>query len=177
MAPPSHAQEYRITSDAEVSDEANPITYVESATADADDQSALKATDEKGIFADQGIPGRAVKAAPSAETVQLAGMEEPDATESQEASPAGGMSDFREYLESDIRLPEELAEGDSASVLLQFIVRSDGQLRQFKAIKSPGRFYSREAIRLISDGPLWNPAIRDEVPVDDTVRLNILFHP
>jgi protein TonB len=60
-------------------------------------------------------------------------------------------------------------------VILNFLVRADGTIDSIMIIKSPGKKFSDEAVRLLKTGPAWKPAEEDGKPVEDEVRLRLVF--
>lgn len=89
--------------------------------------------------------------------------------------PIQGRKGFESYIEENLRIPDELKKGEKDSVVMSFIVRSNGIIDSIKIIRSPGRSFSDEAIRLIREGPLWKPANEKGLPVDEEVRIRIVF--
>ncbi len=91
------------------------------------------------------------------------------------AEPEGGLEAYKIYIEEQIRFPA----GDTISkrevVVLKFNVESDGSISRINALRSPGNSFSEEAIRLVNDGPSWNPAKNENGPTDDVVRMRIVF--
>ena len=91
------------------------------------------------------------------------------------AKPEGGLEAFKMYIEEQIRFPA----GDTTSkrevVVLKFTVLKDGTISNFQTLRSPGDAYTEEALRLLQEGPVWNPA-RDESGItEDVVRMRIVF--
>jgi protein TonB len=89
--------------------------------------------------------------------------------------PADGKSNFDEYIRENIRRPDTASSGQKVVVILNFIVYTDGSIDSIKIIKSPGKQFSEEAVRLLRSGPAWRPAEEDGKPVKDEVRLRIVF--
>lgn len=89
--------------------------------------------------------------------------------------PATGKGSYENYLKENIRLPGNMATGDSAVVTVSFTVTSGGIIDSFRIISSPGDDFSNEARRLLMEGPAWNPAIRNGKKTDEEVRLEIIF--
>ena len=91
------------------------------------------------------------------------------------AEPSGGIEAFKMYMEENIRFPA----GDTISkrevVVLKFIVESDGTLSEIKILRSPGDSFTEVAIRLLKEGPVWNPARDESGTTDDMVRMRIVF--
>ena len=91
------------------------------------------------------------------------------------AEPAGGIEAYKMYMEKNIRFPS----GDTLSkrevVVLKFTVKSDGNLHGILTLRSPGQAFTEEAIRLLEEGPKWNPAQGENGTIDDVVRMRIVF--
>ncbi len=91
------------------------------------------------------------------------------------AEPEGGLEAYKMYIEEQIRFPS----GDTISkrevVVLKFNVESDGSISRINALRSPGNSFTEEAIRLLNDGPSWNPAKNENGATDDVVRMRIVF--
>ena len=91
------------------------------------------------------------------------------------AEPEGGLEAYKMYIEEQIRFPA----GDSISnrevVVLKFNVGSDGSISQIRTLRSPGSSFTEEALRLLNEGPSWNPAINESGATEDVVRMRIVF--
>jgi hypothetical protein len=91
------------------------------------------------------------------------------------ARPEGGLDAFKMYIEEQIRFPA----GDTLSkrevVVLKFNVARDGSISNIQSLRSPGILYTEEAIRLLQEGPAWNPAQNESGATEDVVRMRILF--
>ena len=96
-------------------------------------------------------------------------------TEYTPPSPVNGKDNFNRYIESNIHVPDTLIVDQKAVVLLSFIVKTSGAIDSIKILKSPGAYYSNEAIRLIKEGPRWKAASENGVARDEEVRLSIVF--
>lgn len=91
------------------------------------------------------------------------------------AVPAGGMDSYREYIKDNIRFPAEYTLSNREVVRVRFTVSPGRNPSGFEILKSPGEEFSKEAVRLISEGPGWNPATSNGEPFEDTVSLRIVF--
>jgi hypothetical protein len=89
--------------------------------------------------------------------------------------PVNGQESFDNYVSGNIQKPADLVSGQTATVVVAFIVRSSGALDSINVITSPGKEYSDESVRLIREGPAWRPAERNNEKIDDKVRLSIVF--
>ncbi|MCP4310460.1 MAG: hypothetical protein GY790_04295 [Bacteroidetes bacterium] len=91
------------------------------------------------------------------------------------AEPAGGFKAFRTYMEENMVFPDEYSLGQREVVILKFTLSSTGKINAFQTLRSPGDSYTMEAIRLIREGPEWVPASRENVPIEEQVRIRIVF--
>jgi len=89
--------------------------------------------------------------------------------------PVTGRAAFDKYIEENIQRPDTITDGQRVVVVINFTVLSDGGLDSIKIIRSPGKAFSNEAIRLIKSGPQWNPAVENGKVIEDEVRLRIVF--
>jgi len=88
--------------------------------------------------------------------------------------PINGYQQFKKYIHDELEFPDN-TDLKRAVVVLTFLVGTDGKLSTFEIIRSPGNPFSKEAIRLIMDGPEWLPAKWDEKPVETSARVRIVF--
>jgi TonB family protein len=92
------------------------------------------------------------------------------------ATPEGGRKVFKEYLEKNLRYPEQaLKNGVEGKVTVQFTIGMTGQLSDFRVIRGLGHGCDEEVIRLIKDGPKWAPTKKNEAPIKDRVRVRMRF--
>jgi TonB family protein len=89
--------------------------------------------------------------------------------------PINGKDSFDMYIRDNIRRPDTATTGQRAVVLLSFLVTSDGKIDSINVVRSPGQFFSDEAIRLIKEGPAWKPAEENGKVINDEVRIRIVF--
>ncbi len=94
----------------------------------------------------------------------------------QVAEPQGGKQAFQEYLEKELRYPEQALENNvEGRVTLEFTVGIDGALGNFNILKGIGYGCDDEAIRLIKEGPKWTPSRRDSKPIAEKVKVRLKF--
>jgi len=91
------------------------------------------------------------------------------------AEPVGGIPAFKMYMEKNIRFPAGDTLNKRGVVVLTFVVNPDGSLSGIQTLRSPGEAFSEEAIRLLEEGPPWNPARDESGTTDDVVRMRIVF--
>lgn len=101
-------------------------------------------------------------------------IEDPEANVPPE--PVNGQKTFDDYIRNNIRRPDSATAGQRVVVVTSFKVRIDGSVDSIRIVRSPEKKFSEEAIRLIKSGPAWKPAKRNGTPVEDEVRLRIVFH-
>jgi hypothetical protein len=108
-------------------------------------------------------------------SVKKSDRAEEDISEYVHPQPSTGKSEFDDYVKNNLHRPDTADGGKKMVVVLSFLVRTSGELENFKIIKSPGKAYSDEAIRVIKSGPDWNPATDNGTAVEENVRLRIVF--
>jgi hypothetical protein len=89
--------------------------------------------------------------------------------------PVGGKSNFDKYIRENLHWPDTLYSGQKAIVVVSFSVQTDGSIDSIKIIRTPGKPFSDEAIRLLRTGPSWQPAVDNGQIIEDQVRLRIVF--
>lgn len=95
----------------------------------------------------------------------------------QSATPVDGIAAYKDYIDSALVYPHANLPYEKEVVVLKFYIGRYGRPHTFSIIRSPSESYSEEAIRVIKDGPDWEPASRDGEYVDDPVRLRVVFRP
>jgi TonB family protein len=91
--------------------------------------------------------------------------------------PLGGSTLFRDYLDKNAKYPKGVQNGKKEFVKVKFKISKLGQPYNIVVEKSPDQEFSREAIRLILEGPKWSPEIKDGIPVEGEVSVKINFKP
>jgi TonB family protein len=92
------------------------------------------------------------------------------------AVPAGGRGAYKQYLETNLHYPEQaLANEVEGKVTIQFTVETSGRITDFKVLKGLGYGCDEEVIRLIKNGPKWQPSKRADEPVRDNVKVRLKF--
>ncbi|HEX8530861.1 MAG TPA: carboxypeptidase-like regulatory domain-containing protein [Cytophagales bacterium] len=93
----------------------------------------------------------------------------------QGVTPPGGLGEFNRYVKENLRLPDTVQR--EAVVKVECVVQADGSLSNFVIRKSAGEVYDREAIRVLKEGPRWQPARQRGKAVPKKVTLRIPFKP
>ncbi len=91
------------------------------------------------------------------------------------AEPTIGFKDYKLYIEENIQYPLTDTTNRKAVVVLKFLVTEKGEISEIIALRSPGELFTDEAIRLLKEGPSWDPARNENGVMDDWVRLRIVF--
>jgi TonB family protein len=89
--------------------------------------------------------------------------------------PVTGKADFDRYILNNLHRPDSATKGQRVVVVVSFLVRTDGTIDSIKIIRSPGKSFSDEAIRVIKEGPAWKPAYDNGKSIEDEVRVRIVF--
>ena len=89
--------------------------------------------------------------------------------------PVNGRIHFDKYMQDNIRRPDTTTAGQSVVVVLNFLVTTDGKIDSIIVVRSPGKIFSDEAIRMIKEGPEWKPAVKNGKTINDEVRIRIIF--
>ena len=99
------------------------------------------------------------------------GTVRPDGT----AMPVGGWEAFNDWTRPNISHAGELTSEITRLVVLAFRVRADSTLYDLKVVRSGDDSYSREALRLLREGPKWTPVTRNGEAVEEEVKISIVF--
>lgn len=88
----------------------------------------------------------------------------------------GGMRAGLEFMARNLRYPAKAQEaGKQGRVIVQFVVRKDGSLSDFKVLRPVDPWLDAEAIRVISTMPKWKPGMQDRKPVSVKFTLPVTF--
>ncbi len=92
------------------------------------------------------------------------------------ASPIGGKSAYKKYLQKNIRYPKSAKDNNiEGRVKVIFYIEPNGTLTNFEVKKSLGHGCDEEAIRLIKEGPKWSAAERDSGAFRQKASVTIRF--
>lgn len=87
----------------------------------------------------------------------------------------GGVSEFMQFITSNIRYPaEDRKNNTQGRVVMQFVVEADGKLSDIRSLRSPTSAMAEEATRVLSLSPAWKPGIQNgrAVRAQFTVPIN-----
>lgn len=91
------------------------------------------------------------------------------------AEPPEGYKAYRDYLKENMVFPDAYKTGEREIVVLKFTVNSNGTISDISPLRSPGESYTGEATRLLLSGPAWTSAKVNGDPIDEQVRIRIVF--
>jgi hypothetical protein len=89
--------------------------------------------------------------------------------------PVNGRKEFNNYIRENLRTPDDAKTGKKEIVVVSFKVLRTGEIDSLRIIRSPGKKFSDEAIRVIKEGPAWKPAESNSTRIDDEVRIRVVF--
>ena len=89
--------------------------------------------------------------------------------------PIQGQAAFDRYIRENIRRPDSATTGQRVVVILSFMVEKTGKPDSITVVKSPGKPFSDEAIRLLREGPAWKPALENGEIIQDKIKIRIVF--
>jgi TonB family protein len=93
------------------------------------------------------------------------------------AEPTGGRRSFKKYLETNLQYPRQALENKiEGRVTIQFTVKTDGGLDDFRVIKGLGYGCENEVIRLVKSGPKWSPSLKGEKAIESRMRVRMKFN-
>ena len=122
----------------------------------------------------QGVAAaKARVAAPESGSARMAAL---PTTTTIRPEPVGGYRALREYLHREAMFePEPHARGLSGSVRLTFTVTAAGKVENIKVVRGIRADYDAEAIRMVCEGPAWQPGVSNGRRADKEVELSIAF--
>ena len=88
----------------------------------------------------------------------------------------GGVSKFYSFLQQNIKYPAAMREKKvQGKVFIGFIVEKDGSLSNLKVLREPGYGSGKEALRVMSLSPKWEPGIQNKKKVRVQYTIPISF--
>lgn len=90
-------------------------------------------------------------------------------------APLGGWDEFIKWTAQNIRYPEGIEPRRRQEVQITFIVRCDSTLTDLRVVRSPGEPFTREAFRLLREGPKWAPAVLNGFSQNEEVICIFIF--
>jgi protein TonB len=77
----------------------------------------------------------------------------------------GGQEAWLNFLQRNLMAPDELEAGEKKTVSIRFLVATDGSVTGFEVLKSAGKSFDTEVIRVLRKMPKWKPALQNGQPV------------
>ena len=77
-------------------------------------------------------------------------------------SPKKGWQHYYRYLNKSYKIPKDAEKaGVSGKISISFVVEPDGTISDVEAVEDLGYGTGEEGVRVIQEGPKWNPGIKD----------------
>lgn len=90
--------------------------------------------------------------------------------------PAGGMAGWSSYLSTNLGYPTTARrKGIEGTVIVAFIVNTDGTVSDFELLRGIGGGCDEEAIRIVKNSPKWTSGMQGGQAVRTLMRLPINF--
>ena len=94
----------------------------------------------------------------------------------QQAEFPGGQAAMMKWLSNNVRYPESAQQNDiQGRVVVKFVVEKDGSIGHATIVKGVDRDLDREALRVVSKMPKWQPGKNNGVPVRSYFNLPVVF--
>ena len=98
-----------------------------------------------------------------------------DEVDVQPSFPGGEMAMY-EWIEKNLRYPPELADTDVIGfVIVQCVIEKDGSISDIKIVRSFDPIVNKEATRVVSMMPKWNPGMINGQPVRVSNNIRVKF--
>jgi TonB family protein len=92
------------------------------------------------------------------------------------AEPDGGRKAYDQYLEDKKLYPTQAFENKiEGKVVIEFTITTTGLLTDFNVVRTIGYGCDEEVIRLVKEGPKWQPTYIDNEAVESLVRVKTKF--
>lgn len=91
-------------------------------------------------------------------------------------NPPGGMAGWNQYLSQNLTYPSQARElGVEGTVILVFVVNSDGSISDVDVLRGIGAGADEEAMRVVRNAPNWTPGEQRGRAINTRMRLPIRF--
>ena len=156
------------------SDQSIQVAYIGMSTVTMSVKDCLKKADQTIVLTESGTK-KYVKVVASAPQTVVSDDQTFSVVEQMPEYP-GGMRAGLEFMARNLRYPTKAREaGKQGRVIVQFVVRKDGSLSDFKVLCPVDPWLDAEAIRVISTMPKWKPGMQDGKPVSVKFTLPVTF--
>lgn len=90
--------------------------------------------------------------------------------------PTNGVEAWKQYMAKNLKYPQSAREAKiQGTVIVGFKVLADGSISNVEVIRGIGNGCDQEAVRIIAEGPAWNPAKIKDQSVATQVSMPIRF--
>ncbi|MDE6769479.1 MAG: M56 family metallopeptidase [Muribaculaceae bacterium] len=121
-------------------------------------------------------PGAALASTPSSDDNNKTDRKEVYTAAEVLPEPPGGMSGLMQYLNQNVRYPEEaFLANEQGRVIVKFIVEADGSISDPRLVHGVSPSLDQEALRVVKTMPKWTPAKVNGKPVASWFNLPISF--
>lgn len=94
----------------------------------------------------------------------------------QKPSFPGGQAGLMEYIRQNLHYPQNaVKEKIQGRVIVSFFIGTTGEIEEIEVVKSPHKWLSEEAIRLVKKMPKWEPGLKEGEPVRVKYLLPLTF--
>jgi protein TonB len=88
----------------------------------------------------------------------------------------GGEDALNNYLSKNIKYPSKALDNNiEGRVMVEFTVRTNGQIDDVKVLRGIGYGCDEEALRVVKSMPVWSPGKQNGKPVNVVYRVPIKF--
>lgn len=87
----------------------------------------------------------------------------------------GGEAAWMDFLRKWLQVPEEIPAGERRTVVVQFQVSEEGVVTNFQILRTAGRSFDNEVMRVLKKMPRWEPAIQNNRKVATTFQQPVTF--
>ncbi len=156
------------------SDQSIQVAYIGMSTVTMSVKDCLKKADQTIVLTESDTK-KYVKVVASAPQTVVSDDQTFSVVEQMPEYPVG-MRAGLEFMARNLRYPTKAREaGKQGRVIVQFVVRKDGSLSDFKVLCPVDPWLDAEAIRVISTMPKWKPGMQDGKPVSVKFTLPVTF--
>ena len=88
----------------------------------------------------------------------------------------GDANDFSKWVNAKLVYPEIAKEnGVEGRVVLQFTISKDGRLEDVKVLSAPDESLAKEAVRVVSSSPKWEPGRQRDRAVKVSYTFPVIY--
>lgn len=95
------------------------------------------------------------------------------------ANYPGGEQKFYQFISDQVKYPTRcMDEGISGKVVVRFTVNKNGELSNFKPMKTVAACpeFTHETIRILKRSKRWNPGKKDGLPINSYFEIPLMFN-